>query len=176
MTVRAILTHPDPRLRRACAPVTTFDAELARLIDDLVETMRAHRAIGLSAPQIGDLRRVAVLEGAGEGAGTRPEARVFVDPQVVARRGAWGLVQESCLSVPGVKGNVLRDTQVRVRALGRDGAPFEVELLGMDAVCIQHEIDHLSGVLFVDRLSVFHRLALRARGALAREERAAASG
>lgn len=170
MTVRPVLTHPDPALRRTCGPVTSVDADVARLIDDLVETMRAHGAIGLSAPQIGDLRRVAVLEGEGEGRA----ARVFVDPQVVAKRGAWGLVQESCLSVPGVKGNVLRDTRVRVRALDREGAPFEVELSGMDAVCIQHEIDHLAGVLFVDRLSVFRRLALRARGALAAESRAAA--
>ncbi|WP_349367854.1 peptide deformylase [Salinarimonas sp.] len=178
MSVRPVLVHPDPMLRRACDPVTAVDADVARLIDDLIETMRAHGAIGLSAPQIGDLRRVAVLEAAGEGAaegaGQGNPARVFVDPQVVAKRGAWGLVQESCLSVPGVKGNVLRDTRVRVRALDREGAPFEVELAGMDAVCVQHEIDHLAGVLFVDRLSVFRRLALRARGALAGERRAAA--
>lgn len=170
MAVRPILTNTDPALRTVCAPAA--GADVRALVDDLVETMRAHGAIGLSAPQIGDLRRVAVIEGASAG----DPARVFVDPQVLRKRCAFGLVQESCLSVPGVRGTVMRDTDIRVGAHDREGRPFEVDLTGMDAVCIQHEIDHLDGRLFIDRLSFLRRLALRARGIRTGDPAIAAAG
>ena len=170
MAIRTILTHPDPALRAVCEAVD--GADVGALVDDLVETMRAHGAIGLSAPQIGDLRRVAVIEGANPG----DPARIFVDPEIVQKRCAFGFVQESCLSVPGVRGTVMRDTNIRVGAYDRVGARFEVDLAGMDAVCLQHELDHLDGRLFIDRLSFLRRLALRARGIRTGEPAIAAAG
>jgi peptide deformylase len=139
--------------------VTSFDAGLSLLIDDLLDTMEAKSSLGLSAPQVGDLRSVAVISPSEDS--TTP--RVFVNPEILSRA-AWGLIQESCLSLPGVTGNVLRRTEIRVRAQYRNGDTFECDLSGMDAVSLQHEIDHLEGKLFIDRLSVFRRLGLRLRG------------
>lgn len=139
--------------------VTSFDAGLHLLIDDLLETMDATSSLGLSAPQVGDLRSVAVIAPAEDS--TTP--RVFVNPEILTKA-AWGLVQESCLSLPGIAGNVLRRTEIHVRAQNRDGDTFECGLSGMDAVSLQHEMDHLEGKLFIDRLSVFRRLGLRLRG------------
>lgn len=153
MAIRPILIHPDPRLRAVARPVAAFDDGLAALVDDLLDTMRAHRAIGLCAPQIGDARRVCVIDPAGDGAA--PD--VFVDPAIVGRGRAYGFVQESCLSVPGVSGGVWRDTRVRVRARDAAGRVFERALDGMHAVALQHEMDHLDGVLFVDKLSLLRR-------------------
>ena len=154
-----IIEHPDPRLRIRTERVTSFNAGLSLLIDNLLETMDATSSLGLSAPQVGDLRSVAVIAPAE--ASLTP--RVFVNPEIMAKA-AWGLIQESCLSVPGVTGNVLRRTEIRVRAQDRTGETFECDLSGMDAVSLQHEIDHLEGKLFIDRLSVFRRLGLRLRG------------
>ena len=139
--------------------VTSFDAGLSLLIDNLLETMDATSSLGLSAPQVGDLRSVAVIGPAD--ASTTPQA--FVNPQIVTKA-AWGLIQESCLSLPGITGNVLRRTEIRVRAQDRNGETFECDLSGMDAVSLLHEMDHLDGKLFIDRLSVFRRLGLRLRG------------
>jgi len=163
----AILEYPDPRLRLRARPVTSFDAGLARLVDDLCETLRASGGIGLAAPQAGDLRQVLVIDLTGGAA--QPE--VFINPQILASAEP-GLVEESCLSVPGVVGNVVRATRVAVRARDRHGGAFECELEGMRAVCLQHEVDHLAGTLFVDRLSLFQRLRVRA-GAAARQRRGA---
>lgn len=154
-----IIEHPDPRLRMQTVPVTTFDEDLGNLIDNLLETMEATSSLGLSAPQVGDLRSVLVIAPAGD---TSPP-QAFVNPEILTRA-AWGLIQESCLSLPGVTGNVLRRTQIRVRAQDRNGATFECDLSGMDAVSLQHEVDHLEGKLFIDRLSVFRRLGMRLRG------------
>jgi peptide deformylase len=155
MTRRTILEHPDPRLRLPSAPVEAFDAELWQLVDDLLDTLETAGGLALSAPQLGELRSVLVLRPNGQNA-----AEVYVNPEILAKK-AWGLVEESCLSVPGVVGNVLRATQIRVRARDRNGHAFERELHGMDAVCLQHEMDHLAGVLFVDRLSIFRKLQMR---------------
>jgi peptide deformylase len=164
-----ILEHPDARLRTPGAPVTVFDAELARLVGDLLDTLEAAGGIGLSAPQVGDLRRVSVMDLEGD----RAAPEVFVNPEIVARR-RWGVVEESCLSVPGVVGNVLRATRVRVRAVDPAGEPFERELEDMHAVCLQHELDHLNGKLFIERLSPLRRLRLRLEDARARRRAAAA--
>lgn len=163
MAKREVLEAPDPRLRRSAEPVSAFDADLAGLVADLIDTMRAHNAIGLSAPQLGDGRRVLVVDTAGDGA----EPAVYVNPEILSKGSALGLVEESCLSVPGVNANVIRPVEVTVRAQDPDGRPFERALSGMDAICLQHEIDHLDGVLFVDRLSFLRRLALRLRGRIA---------
>lgn len=158
MAVRPILTYPDPRLARRALPVSDHGPALAALVDDLLDTLAAAGGIGLSAPQLGVPLRVAVTEPTGGAS----EPEVYLDPEVVSRA-APGLVEESCLSVPGVVGSVWRHTRIRVRARGLDGAPFERELEGMAAVCLQHELDHLDGVLFIDRLWLVKRLLVRAR-------------
>jgi peptide deformylase len=158
-----ILHHPDARLRRRCRDVTEFDADLARLVDDLTDTLAGSGGIALSAPQVGDPRRVSVLNLSGDG--SAPD--VFVNPDILVRR-RWAIVEESCLSVPGVEGKIMRATRVRVRALDAAGEPFVRDLEDMDAVCLQHEVDHLDGTLFVDRLSPLRRWRMRRREARAR--------
>lgn len=169
MAVLPILEYPDPRLRLRSAPVEAFDAELARLVEDLCDTLRASGGIGLAAPQAGDRRQVLVIDLSG---GAAPPD-VYVNPEILDPA-VPGLVEESCLSVPGVVGNVVRATQLTVRARDRDGAAFERRLEGMHAVCLQHEMDHLEGRLFVDRLSIFRRIGVRL-GAAARTRGRAAS-
>jgi peptide deformylase len=161
-----ILEYPDPRLRVRCAPVTVFDQDLGRLIDDLLETLYGTTGIALSAPQTGDLRQVLVVDLSG----TASEPHVYINPEIL-ESAVPGIVEESCLSVPDVVGNVVRATQVRVRARSRHGETFERDLEGMHAVCLQHEMDHLGGKLFIDRLSLFRRLRVRAAAA-ARTRRA----
>jgi peptide deformylase len=158
MAVLAILEHPDGRLRQRSAAVTRFDGALGRLADDLLETLYDKGGIGLSAPQVGAEGRVAVMDLSGSAA----DPHVFVNP-VILSRSAFGLVEESCLSVPGVVGSVFRATRVRVRAQDRGGQSFERDLDGMHAVCLQHEIDHLEGKLFIDRLWFWQRLMIKVR-------------
>ena len=169
MAVRPILTFPDPRLETACAPVAAVDDALATLIADLRDTLAAAGGLGLSAPQLGASVRVALTAPAGDGAAPT----VFLDPEIVARK-RWGLVEESCLSIPGVVGNVFRATRVRVRARDEAGRPFERDLEDMAAVSLQHELDHLDGKLFIDRLSPFRRWRIRARAKAAAKADAAA--
>jgi peptide deformylase len=157
MAVLPILTDPDPRLRQAAQPVVDFDAGLWRWLDDLRDTLRASGGIGLAAPQVGAAWQVLAVD---LSAGSAPP-EVYINPQLI-ERGEACLVEESCLSLPGVVGKVRRDLQIVVRALDRHGSPFEQRLQGMPAVCVQHEFDHLQGVLFVDRLPLLQRLKLRA--------------
>ncbi len=165
MAVLPILEYPDPRLRKVAAPVEQFDAKLTSLVGDLFETLHAKGGIGLSAPQVGATQQVLVVDLSGDGAA--PEA--YVNPQIL-KRGRWGIVEESCLSLPGVVGNVLRATRVRVRAHDLAGKLVERDVEDMHAVCLQHEIDHLRGKLFIDRLSIVGRLRLRWRGTLVSQE------
>ena len=156
MALLSILEYPDPRLRLLAQPVEAFDASLWRLVDDLCETLVVSKGIGLAAPQTGDRRQVLVIDLSGGEA----EPEVYINPEILARTLPC-LVEESCLSVPGVVGNVVRSSQVRVRAYSREGKAFERDLEGMPAVCLQHEMDHLVGKLFVDRLSLMRRLQFR---------------
>jgi peptide deformylase len=158
MSALAILRYPDPRLRLKAAPVVAFDAEFRRFVDDLIETLHAHGGIGLAATQTGDLRQVLVMDLSGKA--SAPE--VYANP-IVLSRAVPAMVEESCLSIPGVVGNVVRSIKVRVRAQDRDGIFFEHDLENMHAVCLQHEMDHLEGRLFIDRLSWFRRLWIKAR-------------
>jgi len=171
MALLPILQYPDPRLRLRAAPVAAFDADLARLIDDLLETLYATQGIGLAAPQTGDRRQVVVTDLSGSASAPQ----VYVNPEILVSA-VPGLVEESCLSVPGVVGNVVRATQVRVRARDRSGQAFERDLDGMHAVCLQHEMDHLEGKLFVDRLSLFRRLRARIGAAARARSSTAPSG
>ena len=168
MAQRDILEYPDHRLNLPTTPVTAFDDDLGQLIDDLLETLYATKAVGLSAPQVDDRRAVLVLDLSGDASAPQ----VYINPEILAKA-AWGLVEESCLSVPGVVGNVVRATEIRVRAQDRTGETFERDLTGMDAVCLQHEMDHLAGKLFIERLSIFRRLRIRAAAARARRRSAA---
>lgn len=149
----AILEYPDPRLRLPSAPVAAFDASLDRLIDDLLETLYATNSIGLSAPQADDRRQVLVADLSAD----RSAPCIYVNPEVLSSAKP-GFVEERCLSVPGVVASIWRPTHLRVRARDRSGEPFERELDGMDAVCVHHEMDHLAGKLFVDRMSAVRRL------------------
>jgi peptide deformylase len=164
----AILEYPDPRLRLRAEPVTTFDAALARQVDDLLETLYATKGIGLSAPQVGIRRQILVMDLSGSAS----SPQVYINPAILASE-VPALVEESCLSVPGVVGNLVRATRLRVRAQDPSGQSIERDLDGMHAVCLQHEADHLSGKLFIDHLSLLRRL--RARVAAAARARARAA-
>jgi peptide deformylase len=149
----AILEYPDPRLRTRAQPVEVFDGDLSQLIDDMFETMYASRGIGLAATQVDVHRQVITADVSGDG--SAPEA--FINPVLLADDRP-GMVEESCLSLPGLVGNVPRATRVRIKALDRHGRPVERDLEDLLAVCVQHEMDHLQGTLFVDHLSIFRRV------------------
>lgn len=158
MTRLTILEHPDPRLRTKARPVTDFGPKLQRLIDDMFETMYATRSIGLAATQVDAHLQVVVMDVSSRG--TDPQ--VFINPAILSRRGL-GMVEEGCLSLPGVSESVQRALWLRVRSQDRLGVPDEHDVEQMSAVCLQHEMDHLVGKLFIDRLSFWRKLRLRAK-------------
>lgn len=158
MAILDILHFPDPRLRIKAKPVEAVDAELQQLIDDMFETMYAAPGIGLAATQVNVHKRLIVIDVSDD----QSEPLVLINPEILDKRGVEEM-QEGCLSVPGYYDNVQRADWVRVRALDRDGKPFELETDGLLAVCIQHEIDHLDGKLFVDYLSEAKRQRIRKR-------------
>ncbi len=151
-----ILHFPDPQLRKKAAPVSTVDDALRQLVDDMFETMYAAPGIGLAASQVNVHKRVVVIDLSNE----QNEPRVFINPEILDADGVEEM-DEGCLSVPGIYERVQRAERVRVRALDRDGQAFEQEVDGLLAVCIQHEIDHLDGKLFVDYLSQLKRNRIR---------------
>ena len=162
-----ILHYPDERLHTVARPVAAVDARIRQLISDMAETMYAAPGIGLAATQVNVHERVVVIDLSE----TRDELRVFINPEIVAQSGREES-EEGCLSVPGVFDKVTRAERVTVRALDRDGKPFELDADGMLAVCIQHEIDHLKGKVFVDYLSNLKRNRIKAKLAKqAREHR-----
>jgi peptide deformylase len=165
MALREILEFPDPRLRTQARPVETFDEALAELVEDLFETMYAEKGIGLAATQVDEHQRVLVMD-TSDG---RDSPRAFVNPEILARDGIQ-VYEEGCLSVPGIYAKVERAEQIRVRAQHPDGSEFEVELDGLEAVCLQHEMDHLDGKLFVDYLSPLKRQMVRKRLEKARRQ------
>lgn len=158
MALLPILHFPDPRLRIKAAPVAAVDDALRKLVDDMFETMYAAPGIGLAAPQINVSKRVVVIDISLE----RNQPLCLINPEILAREGEISS-EEGCLSVPDEFEVVERASKVEVRALGRDGLPFEMEAEGLLAVCIQHEIDHLDGKLFVDYLSALKKQRLRKR-------------
>ncbi|MBT8063536.1 MAG: peptide deformylase [Xanthomonadales bacterium] len=147
-----ILEFPDARLRTVAKPVETFDDELRRLADDMIETMYAAQGIGLAATQVNVHRRLLVLDVSEN----QDSPRVYVNPEIVRGEGSE-TCEEGCLSVPGIFAEVSRAERVRVAAQDPSGQPFEEDLDGMHAVCLQHEMDHLEGKLFVDYLSPLKR-------------------
>lgn len=151
-----ILHFPDPRLRTLARPVASVDARLQRLIDDMFETMYAAPGIGLAATQVNIHQRLLVVDVSED----KSQPLVFINPELLDRQGVEEM-DEGCLSVPGIYDKVQRAERIKVRALDRDGKPFELETDGLLAVCIQHEIDHLDGKLFVDYLSSLKRQRIR---------------
>ncbi len=156
MATLEILHFPDERLRTVAVPVEQFDDELRRLLHDMFETMYAAPGIGLAASQVNVHKRVIVIDASEE----KNQPLVLVNPEILRREGEEEM-DEGCLSVPGFFERVRRAEKVRVRACGADGSPVELEADGLLAVCIQHEIDHLDGKLFVDYLSQLKRQRIR---------------
>ncbi|GAC1672083.1 MAG: peptide deformylase [Steroidobacteraceae bacterium] len=158
MTKLVILEYPDPRLRKKAVPVAQVDDAVRQLADDLLETMYAAKGVGLAATQVDVHQRLIVLDVSEQ----RDRPVVLINPEILHREGS-GPGEEGCLSVPGIYDKLTRATHIRVRALGRDGKSFEMDAQGLLAVCIQHEIDHLEGKLFVDYLSELKRQLIRRR-------------
>jgi len=156
MTRLTILEYPDPRLRTKAVPVPRVDDAIRHLIDDMLETMYAAKGVGLAATQVNVHLRVLVADISEE----KNSPLVFVNPEILSHDDV-GTMQEGCLSVPGFFEDVDRAHKVRVRATGRDGKVFEMDAEGLLAVCVQHEMDHLEGKLFVDYLSELKRTRIR---------------
>lgn len=156
MAVRMILEDPHPLLHEVCGEVETFDDTFAELVTDLRDTLEASGAIGLSAPQIGSALRVLAVHVPDDGRGLQ----IYVNPEIELKRG-FAIIEESCLSLPGIEGNVMRSAQVRLRYVDTQGQPAVAEIDGLHAICVQHEIDHLNGKLFTERLFWWKRRRLR---------------
>lgn len=154
MAILEILHHPDPRLRLKTKPVTVFDDALQTLIENLFETMYDAPGVGLAANQVGIDKRLAVMDCSDDKA--KPQPFVLVNPEII-ESSAKEEMEEGCLSVPGIFDKVQRFSRLKVRALDRDGKPFELEAEGLMAQAIQHEIDHLDGKLYIDYLSSLKR-------------------
>ena len=153
-----ILEYPDPRLKKIAAPVTSFGPEIQRLVRDMGETMYAAPGVGLAATQVDVHKRIIVIDVSE----AHDELRVFINPELVEAEGE-AECEEGCLSVPGFYDKVTRAAAIRVRAQDEYGKPFELAADGLLAVCIQHEMDHLVGKVFVDYLSPLKRARLAAR-------------
>ena len=155
MAILPILKFPDPILKERSAPVAAVDAGVSSVIDDLLETMRASPGgVGIAAPQVGTLQRIIIVDVSAHKRGGREENHgllVLVNPEILARGGKQ-LVREGCMSVPDYTANVQRAQWVLVDALDREGKQVILEAIGFEAVAIQHEMDHLDGVLFLDRV------------------------
>jgi peptide deformylase len=168
VTVLAILEYPDDRLRRVAVPVVRFDAYLHQLVDQLFETLAHSGGLGLAATQVDVHLRVLVTRVPGS------EPCAYVNPEILERE-LPAIAEESCLSLPGLVAQVPRSARVRVRAYDRHGVRFERDLVDLEAVCLQHETEHLDGILFVDHLSWLRRFQARRRLGKARPAAAAAA-
>ena len=155
MALRPILILPDPKLRLVSEPVAAIDGEIRRLADDMFETMYDAPGIGLAAIQVGVPKRVVTIDVAKKDAPREPQ--VFINPEIVSSSEEKSVYEEGCLSIPDIHEDVERPTRVRVRYLDLDGTAHEVEADGLLAICLQHEIDHLNGVLFIDHISKLKR-------------------
>lgn len=166
MALRPILKYPDPRLKQVAQPVKEVTDETRQLVDDMAETMYAAPGVGLAATQIGVMQRIFVIDIAGEDEPS--QLRVFINPELTELSGTqtW---EEGCLSFPGVTEEIRRAERVHVKALDRDGKPFELDADGLLAVAVQHENDHLNGVVMLDKLNAVKRKLLGRKLARARE-------
>lgn len=167
MAVLDILKYPDARLHTVAERVSTVDDRIRRLVDDMAETMYSAPGIGLAATQVNVHERVVVIDVSE----THDELLVFINPEIIGQSDTMQTYDEGCLSIPGIYDKVERPDAVTVTALGRDGKPFTLEADGLLAVCIQHEIDHLNGTLFIQHLSRLKQSRIRQK--VAKQERAA---
>jgi peptide deformylase len=151
MTVRDIRVLPDPVLRQKARKVSKIDSSVQKLIDDMIDTMRAAPGVGLAAPQVGVSLRIAVIEVPGS------EVMVLINPEVIKREGERP-VQEGCLSVPGYHGEIKRSVRVKVKAQDRQGRNIRLKGEGLLAQVLEHEIDHISGVLYIDHVERWGKL------------------
>jgi peptide deformylase len=165
MSLLPILRYPDPRLHKVAKPVTVFDKRLKKLAADMAETMYEAPGVGLAASQV-DVHEQLVVIDTSE---THDDLRVFINPEITWASPDKQVYDEGCLSVPGIYDGVERPARVKVRALDLDGKPFEIEADGLLAVCIQHEMDHLKGKVFVEYLSPLKRNRIKTR--MLKEER-----
>ncbi|WP_437594044.1 peptide deformylase [Sorangium sp. So ce1000] len=154
MAIRTILHYPDPRLRQKAQPVGDVTPEIMKLIDDMAETMYAAPGVGLAATQIGEPHRIFLVDIASDNEPSN--LLVFINPEIVRQDGQQ-TGPEGCLSFPGISEDIKRAERVTVRARGRDGATFEIAADGLLAVAIQHELDHLDGVLMIDRMGTLKK-------------------
>ena len=159
MSLLPILRYPDPRLHKVARPVAAVDDRIRRLVDDMLETMYAADGVGLAATQVDVHERVIVIDTSD----TRDRPRVLINPELVAKSDEMVLGDEGCLSVPQVYDRVPRHARVTVRALDRDGRTCEFEAEGLESVCVQHEMDHLVGKVFVEYLSPLKRDRIRTK-------------
>lgn len=166
MSQLTILEYPDPRLRKKAAPVDLVDDTLRQVIDDMFETMYAAPGIGLAATQVNVHKRLLVLDVSED----KTQPLVFINPEITVLDPEPFGYEEGCLSVPGFYDMVERPRRIHVKALDRDGQPFELDAEGLLAVCLQHEVDHLDGKLFVDYLSLLKRQRIKAK--LEKEQKA----
>jgi peptide deformylase len=152
MAILEIRIFPDPILKQAALPISSFDTALKKTVDSMFETMYSARGIGLAAPQVGIAKRIAVIDLSEDG----NERLVFVNPKITKSEGETSS-EEGCLSIPDYRDKVTRAERLTVQAQDVEGKPFELSAEGLLAICLQHEIDHLDGILFVDRLSRLKR-------------------
>lgn len=156
MTVLNIVEYPDPVLRKKAKPIRDLNPSIISVVDDLVDTLHSTTGIGLCAPQLGYSLQIMAMDLSAN----QNETEVFINPEIISKSG-FAIVQEQCLSIPGVSANVMRAGVVQVKALDIYGKEFEGTYEGMQAICIQHELDHLEGTLFIDRISSVRRLRFR---------------
>lgn len=165
MSILNILRYPDPRLHKIATPVTVFDANLKQLIADMAETMYDAPGVGLAASQVDVHEQLMIIDVTETG----DQLQVFINPEITWASPELSVYDEGCLSVPGIYDGVKRPAKVKVKAQDVDGKPFEIEADGLLAVCIQHEMDHLKGVVFVEYLSTLKRNRIKTK--LQKEER-----
>jgi peptide deformylase len=154
-----ILRYPDPRLHTVARPVAVVDERIRTLAADMLETMYAEHGVGLAATQVDVHERLIVMDTSD----SRDQPRVLINPEIVWASDELAVAEEGCLSVPQVYDKVERHARVKVRALDRDGQPFEMDAEGLSAVCVQHEMDHLRGKVFVEYLSLLKRDRIRTK-------------
>jgi peptide deformylase len=159
MTLLTILQYPDPRLHKVAKPVLAVDARVRQLVDDMLHTMHQADGVGLAATQVDVHERVIVIDTSEQ----RDKPLVLINPEIIARSDEMVFGDEGCLSVPTVYDKVLRHARVSYRALGRDGLPYEHSVEGLTAVCVQHEMDHLLGKVFVEYLSPLKRERIKTK-------------
>ena len=156
MTALNVLIYPDDHLKVVCEPVTEVNDAIRKIVDDMFDTMYQEEGIGLAAPQVDILQRIITIDVEGD----KKNQLVLINPEILVSEGETG-IEEGCLSIPGFRALVPRKEKVKVRALDRDGKEFTLDADGLLAICIQHEIDHLNGILFVDYLSPLKRQRIK---------------